>query len=49
MIVDFPDPDDPTIAVNFPSGIENETFLRTVTLISFSHFRVGYLVDEQDI
>jgi len=31
MMVDFPDPEAPTIAVNFPSGIANETFLSTVT------------------
>lgn len=39
MIVDFPDPDDPTIAVNFPAGIASEIFLRTVTSINSDKLR----------
>jgi hypothetical protein len=34
MTVDFPDPEAPTIAVNFPEGMENETSFRTVTKVS---------------
>jgi hypothetical protein len=31
MMVLFPDPDAPTIAVNLPSGMVREAFFRTVT------------------
>jgi hypothetical protein len=40
MIVDFPEPDGPTIAVVSPAGIENEAFSST-GLNSFGE--VGYL------
>ena len=36
------------MAVNFPSGIENETFFRTVTMINFV-IKERYLADERDI
>ena len=33
MMVDFPDPETPTIAVNFPAGTDMVTSFRTVTIL----------------